>query len=284
MIASIRLDNLHCIAESDAGGSTPYLWLALLQIDDDTLSSGALVAKIGFAPTPTGAQILISRHIKTGDDVPIPAEMAHFGARVRPGQTHRDLLLITALWKQRDTAFDAMLAGYVKFLDVRDAVADNLIGLSDPGTQQATIDTIKATLEAQVKGAIEDKLSVGDKLEIELGLEHPDALIGSAFDRFTIDEHDSTTPFVLGFGGPDHSYEIGCQLIVVANPCENELVRVLATQQSIANTKGALHQLLSVPENPTTDKQIEALEAELANLQAELAAAQADLATCREAS
>jgi hypothetical protein len=179
-----------------------------------------------------------------------------------------------------------MLAGYQQFLDVRDAVAANLIALSDPdpGTRQATINAIKATLQTQVSGAISDRLSISDKLLIEFGLAHPDALIDAAFADFTIDEHDSTTPFVLGFGQPQPTYEIGCRLIVVADPCENELVRVLAAQQAIATTKGALHQLLSSPETSATEKQLDALEAELADQQAKLDAAQADLTTCRAAS
>lgn len=287
MIASIRLDNLHCIAERDADGSTPYLWFALLLIDDDTLASGALVAETGFAAAPTGARIPIGRNIKTGDDVPIPAEMdRHYGARVRPGQAHRDLLIITALWKQRDTPFDAMLAGYLKFLDgVPAAVAANLIGLSDPNpvTQQATIDTIQATIQSQIQSAIESKLSTWDKLLIWSGLAHPDAIIGSAFNHVTVDEHDSTTPFVLGFGGSPPTCEISCRLVVVADPCEDQLVRVLAAQQSIANTNGAIQELLSAGETSKTEKQLEALDAELADLQAQLDAAQADLATCRAA-
>jgi hypothetical protein len=49
-------------------------------------------------------------------------------------------------------------------------------------------------------GAARTELSTWDKLLIWSGLAHPDAIIGSASDHLTVDEHDSTTPFVLGFG------------------------------------------------------------------------------------
>jgi hypothetical protein len=179
-----------------------------------------------------------------------------------------------------------MLAGYLKFLDgVPAAVAANLVELSDPdpATQQATIDTIQATIQSQIYSAIESKLSIWDKLLIRSELAHPDAIIGSAFDHLTVNEYGSTTPFVLDFGGSPPTYEISCRLVVVADPCEDQLVRVLATQQSITNTNGAIQELLSAGETSQTEKQLEALYAELADLQTQLDAAQADLDTCRAA-
>ena len=286
MIASIRLDNLHCIAESDEGGSTPYLWFVLLLIDDDTIASGALVVETGFT---AGARMIIGRNVKTGDIVTIPAEIDRgYGARLRPGQTYRDLAVIAALWKQHDTPIDAMQAGYLTFLDgVRTAVAANLTELSslDMSTRQSTIKKIQDALQPQIQGAIENALSTWDKLQIYVGLAQPDALIGSTSTSFTIEEQDSTPPpFALGFPTDAPTYEISCRLRVVADPCEDQLVRVLALQQSIANTRGAMQELLSAPETSKTEKQLEALDAELADLQAQLDTAQADLATCRAAS
>jgi hypothetical protein len=49
MITSIVLNQLVCAAESN-GGSHPYLWAELLQIDNRTIDSGALVASIGCEP------------------------------------------------------------------------------------------------------------------------------------------------------------------------------------------------------------------------------------------
>jgi hypothetical protein len=64
MIISITLDQLSCNTETEGGGSHPYLWAVLLQVDDKTIASGALVAEIAFAPSPTGAQIIIAEGMR----------------------------------------------------------------------------------------------------------------------------------------------------------------------------------------------------------------------------
>ncbi len=63
MIASITLDQFRCLAETDSGGSTPYLWIALMQIDDDTINSGALSGAALCATDGRGKQaVVIERH------------------------------------------------------------------------------------------------------------------------------------------------------------------------------------------------------------------------------
>jgi hypothetical protein len=252
-------------------------------VDDDTISSGALVAEVGFAPSPTGAQVLVGGGIKPGDSTSVPDALARFGARVRPGQNHHDLVLVAVLWDKHDTPFEAVLAGYDAFLaEIREATAQHLIDLSGPGKDAAEA-AIKTALRTAVENAIKAKLSTADDTEIFLGIEQVDALIDSSFFSRTVDEHDSTFAFALAFGaGSPRSYEIDGQFMVTADPCENQAVRVSALQQQVANIRGALQQLNAGGENPAKEKQIEKLEAELVSKQAELDAAEADLTHCRE--
>jgi hypothetical protein len=284
MITSITLDQLSCHTETEGGGSHPYLWAVLLQVDDQTIASGALVARIGFAPSPDGAQIIISEGMRAGGTAPVPAPQQRMAAQFDPGQQRRDLILITVLWDQHDLPFDAILAGYDAFLGTsRDAVAANLVALgsSDPGTQQAAIDAVEATVHQQVNDAIDAKLSPVFKLEVKAGLKTPDKVIDSAFAHFAVAEADSASTLSLPFGaGSGHDYQIDGTFTVTADPCEAELIRIRAAQQAIANTEGALKQLFG-HEGPGTEKQIELLEAELSTQKGLLAAAEADLSQCR---
>ena len=131
VIVSIELQQLRCRAESDSNGSQPYLWVERLQVDDDTLSSTALVASVAWPPPPAGAQVVIHEGMRAGQSAPIPDLLARLGAQFRPGQRTRDLIIVAALWDRRDTPFSAVLAGYEAFLpEVRDAVAANVLALA----------------------------------------------------------------------------------------------------------------------------------------------------------
>jgi hypothetical protein len=67
---------------------------------------------------------------------------------------------------------------------------------------------------------------------------------------------------------------------VIVDPCETEFIRVRAAQQAVANTEGALKQLIG-KEGPAVEKQIERLEEDLSREKSVLAAAEADLSQCR---
>jgi hypothetical protein len=284
MITSITLDQLSCTTETEGGGSRPYLWAVLLQVDDQTIASGALVALIGFAPSPTGAQIVIAEGMRAGGTAPVPAPQQRLAAQFDPGQERRDLILITVLWDQHDLPFDAILAGYDAFLGTsRDAVAASLVALgsSSPEIRQAATDAVKATVNQHVNDAIEGKLSLVDKLEIKAHLKTPDKVIDSAFVHLAVAEEASASMLSLPFGaGSGHDYRIDGTFTVTADPCEAELIRIRAARQAIENTEGALKQL-NGHEGPGTEKQIELLEEELSTQKGRLAVAEADLTQCR---
>ena len=136
---------------------------------------------------------------------------------------------------------------------------------------------MKATVNQQVSDAIEGKLSLVDKLEIKAHLKTPDKVIDSAFAHFAVAETASTSTLSLPFGaGSGHDYRIDGTFTVTADPCEAELIRISAAQQTIANTEGALQEL-NGHEGPSTEKRIELLEKELSTQNSLLAAAEADL-------
>jgi hypothetical protein len=270
VIVSIGLEQLRCNAENH--DAHPYLWVQLLQIDDDTLPG---VARVSFPPPPIGAQIVIKEGMRAGDSAPIPDPMARLGAQFRPGQRTRDLVLVAALWDQHDTPFAAMLAGYDAFLGaVGDAVAANLGALSTAVDRQPIIDAIKATASKQIHDAIANQVSWFEGL-----FETQDALIDSQFVLFELDEKGSSTAFTLAFGAATpHDYQVDCKRVVTADPCEAELIRIQAARETIANTRGALKQL---GEGNVADQKREELEAELEAQTGRLVQAEADLKHCR---
>jgi hypothetical protein len=237
---------------------------------------------VAFPPPPIGAQVVIKEGMRAGDSAPIPDPMARLGAQFRPGQSIRDLVLVAALWDRQETPFAAVLAGYNAFLgEVGDAVAAKLGDLKTATDQKPIIDAIKATVRKHIEDAITGQLSWFDKFEIAINVEHPDQLIDSQFVLFELDEKDSSAPFALAFGaGTARDYQVNCELIVTADPCEAELIRIQAAQQAIENTKGALKQLGSAEGN-AADKKRDQLEAELAAQTGRLAQAEADLSHCR---
>jgi hypothetical protein len=220
--------------------------------------------------------------MQAGDSVPIPDLMGRFVAHFRPGQATTDLVLVTALWDQRDFPFSAVLAGYEAFLSaVRDAIADNLPALAAADQQHADkkpiIEIIKAVANKNVEDAIKAHLSAIDALEIHFGLETADRLIDTQFLELGIEEKNSSNPFTLAFGADtDHQYRLDGEVVVTADPCESELIRIRAAQQAIANTRGALKQL---GEGHQTEE--DELDAELEHQKALLADAEANLVRCR---
>jgi hypothetical protein len=284
VIASIELQQLRCTFQSRFHSSRPYLWGVLLQVDDDTLASGALVAMVSFPPAPDGSFSEIAAAMHDGDSAPIPGPVARYAARFRSGQAHNDLILVVVLWDARDTPLHAVAKGYDAFLgEIRDAVADNLVALStaDDDQEKAIEETINKRVHDKVEAAIRGDLSDLDKAAFFTGLKSPDRLIDSKFRHVSLEAVDSVTPFTFTFKDELDELQLDAQQTVVADPCEDQAVRVRFAQQTIANIKGALKQLHNQPESPKTEAKIEQLEAELSTWNATLAQAQNDLAACR---
>jgi len=285
MIVTIELQDLACTDQFRSEGCRPYLWGVLLQVDDDTLSSGALVATVSFAPSPDGAFVPIASAMHAGDSAAIPGAVSRYGARFRSGQNRNDLILVVVLWDARDTPAGAVAAGYDAFIgEIRDAIADNLLDLSTANEDQVNVIEAKINqrVHDKVESAIRGQLSDLQKIEVELGILTPDQPINSAFRHVSIQDAASTESFTLPFSDIlNDDFALHALMTVTSDSCEDQLARVGSAQRAIENTRGALKQLRSKPESPKIEKEMEKLENELLVLQAKLAQAQHDLEQCR---
>jgi hypothetical protein len=285
MIVTIELQDLGCVDQFRSEGCRPYLWGVLLQVDDETIRSGALVATVSFAPPPDGAFVPIASAMHAGDSAAIPGAVSRYGARFRSGQNTNDLILVVILWDARDTPAAAVVAGYEAFLgEIRDAVADNLQDLSTANEDQLNVIEAKISqrVHDKVGSAIQGQLSDLEKVEVELGILTPDQLINSAFRHVSIQDAASAESFTLPFSDNlNDDFDLHAQMTVTADPCEDQLARVGSAQRAIENTQGALKQLQGEPESKKTEQAIEELENELLVLQARLTQAQHDLNQCR---
>jgi hypothetical protein len=293
MIASVRLNRLHCNAENASEGATPYAWVEILAINDDTLRSSALVAGVGFVPAPLGAQLVIQNGMRAGDNASVPEALQRFDVGFRSDQLTRELIVVVALLDKHDVPGSAILAGYIVFLSIiREQIAAHIgdfIGLGNipnptdrDSAQQIIVNEITAVVKTKVLDAIKEHLSALDLGAIALGLDERDELIGAQVARFTVTEVASTTPLKLAIGaGTARDYQVDGELVVTANPCEDQIARVRLFQRAIENIQGALRQGASAPEGPGTEKRIEKLQKDLAAQSRLLATAKAELEDCR---
>jgi hypothetical protein len=287
MLAYVELGQLRCDRQQNGDGSNPYLWVELLQIDDDTLASGDPILAIPPA-SPDAEELVVMENMRGGDAAAIPDDVAHYAMRFRDGQTQRHLIVVAALLDHHDTPLDAVSAGYQAFLsEVDDEVTKELLNLSstDPTTVQAAIDRIKTDVKNKVNDVVEANLSTWDKIQTGLGLETQDNSIDSDFLSTALAEETSTTQFTLTFkSGPDQDptdlYEVTGELLVKVDPCEDQLLAVDSDANNVNTIKAALKQLGEQAE-PDED-QMQKLEDELAAAKAKLKAAEQALAQCRE--
>ncbi len=286
MFIDIEFQQLRC----DGGRAQPYLWMELLQIDDDTLApNGPLVAAVDHRPL-FDAQVMVREEMKAGDSAPIPGELARLGARFRAGLMRRDLILVALLWDHRGTPYVAVDAGYSAFLsELRDAVADNLLALSTTTgpDNDSIIQVIKQRVRDKVEAAITDKISWLQEIGIFVGLEDTDRLIDSTFKRF--EDADFTqlnipTPFTLTFHDSGDDFKLDAQQFEIAYTCEDELIQVRSLQQDIATMQGALRQLGHAhggEPRPEDEQKMQQVEQHLRAAQAKLYSAQDAYKQCQ---
>ena len=96
--AIIVLERLRCIRESDrSGGSEPYIWPALIWIDDDTLDTPARVG-VRSPVSQNYARVVIRNNMRAGQVAEIPGSVGTLWVRLDDEQMIRRLILIVALW------------------------------------------------------------------------------------------------------------------------------------------------------------------------------------------
>lgn len=258
--AIIVLSRLRCIRESDAsGGSEPYIWPALLWIDDNTLATPSLVGVT--APALGNARVVIKSGMRAGETADIPPSVGVLRVRLEDGLTIRRLIFAIALWEWDETPQAAMRAGFQAFSrELRAAIADNLFALNAASEEerQLIVQTINSRVGGQVRSAIENGLTGWQKARIAIGTLNLDDPIDSAFNYFP---DLNSTPITLQFAHtsafverffpdapPTQEYEIEGELQVrpvSIDPCQAEIDNVKAAQAAVDNVDAAIRNLQS---------------------------------------
>src|SRR5947209_19543062 len=143
--ATITLQDLQCIRQDrGSDGSDPYIWPALVSIDGTTLQVSVA------APPVEDARAVIKSGMKDGETADIPTAVHALSHRFEGDPTGSHLILVVALWEQRDTPDNVASAGFQAFTSsLQSAITANLLrlGSPDPSEQQAATDAVKAAVK-----------------------------------------------------------------------------------------------------------------------------------------
>ena len=297
--AIVLLEQLRCITLKNTESRTePYIWPALIRIDDNTLATLELLDLV--APVLGNARVVIKDSMGAGETASIPGSVGILRARLEDNLTVRRLILVVALLEMDETPESAMQAGFRAFFsELRAAIAENLfaLGNADEEEEQLIIDDIKKHVESRVRSAIENGLSGWEKAKVFAGILNLDDPSGSAFANFGKD-FLAPTPITLSFEATRRilgvieslsKYEIHGQLQlrpVVVERCQPQIDAVNAAQavvNGIENEISALQsELQGGGDGPTLPKSF--IIAEIKRLRAEeLGPAMAALEEARRA-
>jgi len=297
--AIVLLEQLHCLTLINTEARTePYIWPALVRIDDNTLTTPDLVAM--QTPILGDARVVIKDSMRAGETAGIPSSVGILRTRFEDNLMTRRLILVVALLENDETPDGAMEAGFKAFKsELRAAIADNLFALSAADDEQTKVitDQISQRVEGRVRSAIEDGLSAYEKAKVFAGFLDLDDSIGSDFKSFGKDSLDPaafTLHFeakgkILGVFDTLSEYEIEGHLQikpVVADRCQAQINAVNAAQAVVNGIEAEIQELQDElkggGEEPRLPKS--AIIAEIRRIRAEeLAPAVADLQAARAA-
>jgi hypothetical protein len=302
--AVVVLESLRCIQLKNVETRTePYIWPALIRVDDNTLNTEKGVAVSG--PFLGDARVVIKDSMRAGETASIPGSVGTIRARFEDNLVHRNLILVVALFDEDETPENAMKAGFQAFYsELGASIAENLLALSradEEETRQITAE-INARVQGRVKAAISDHLSAFEKAEVLAGTLNLDDPLGSDFKSFKSDEL-VPTQFTLSFEkenkilGILSQFEIQGQLQirpVVADRCKAQVDAVIEAQGVVNGIHAEIKELQDQLKGGDGDgepplpkdfilKEIRRIrEQELKPAEAELKAARAALQSCRD--
>lgn len=291
-------NTLTCKNERDAsGGSEPYIWPALILIDDSTLATPDLVRAV--TPRSHLAREIIKRNMRAGETATVPNSM-RLQVRLEDGQSIQSLILLVALFEADETPNKAVEAGLRAYGPaLQSTVGSRLFALNaarrneDQDAFDQIIEEITGAVEGIVGSAIRDALSASQKVRILLGTLNLDDSVGTArefYDTVDVDE------FVLSFRAMRgdvvvQDYDLTGMLQIQPVPvetCPDEVAAVQEAKQKVEAVQGmielAQQELKSAPpsQKPFWVNEIRRLKREdLPLAEAELDAAKRTLAECR---
>ncbi len=293
---TVMLERISCAVEHDgSGASEPYVWPALILIDDTTIATSDVVRVL--TPAQSFARVGFGSSMKAGDVRQIPSQVGVLRMRIEDDLLIQKMILVLVLQEEDDTPDKAVKAAFAAFGPaLRAAIGSRLAQLAaaDETTLPPLIDEIVEEVDGVVSSAGEDALSAGEKVRVFLGLLNLDDTIGNAFQTF--DPIESTALSFLiekrtSGGALDQSFTIDGQFQVRPVPvemCPAEAAAVKAAQAMVKGIEDLIRSLqdelqtASPSLKPFLVSEIRRLRREdLSMALDELEAAQAALAACR---
>src|SRR5262245_52894939 len=128
--AIVSLEQLRCITLQGIEARTePYIWPALLRIDDNTIATNERVVIV--TPVLGNARVVIKDNMRAGETATIPGSVGILRARLEDNLTVCRLILVVALLEMDETPKSAMQAGFQAFRsELRAQIAEYFIDLS----------------------------------------------------------------------------------------------------------------------------------------------------------
>jgi hypothetical protein len=257
--AIVVLERLSCFREGDASGhSEPYIWPALVWIDDLTLATPEQLGVAG--PVLGNARVVLQGDMRAGQSADIPDSVGVLRVRLEDNVSIRVLALVVALLEEDETPKPAMEASFLAFgSELRAAVAANLPALAAARSQSEVdeiIDAIKRRVRAAVRAATGNALTGWQKTRVFLGTLNLDDPVGEAFRAFPplapgkpLPGPDKLRPenFSLSLGAPDaDNYAIEGQLLtrpVKVDLCHSQAQDVQRAQALVEGIEAEIHAL-----------------------------------------
>lgn len=205
----VILEQLRCIELTNTERRTePYIWPALIRVDNNTLATTELVDIV--TPHPRNARDVIKDNMRAGETA---AMRSILRTRLEDNLTTCVLILVVALFEMDETPKSAMQAGFQVFnSELRAAIADNIFALNAADRledekekeleKERIIKEINQRVKDRVESAIKNSLSDWEKAKVLAGILDLDDSIGSDFITLVKkdDEQDLVrTGFTLNF-------------------------------------------------------------------------------------
>ena len=179
---TMALNTLHCNAETQSGGSNPYLWPAMVWIDKDTIQVG----EIGIAESSD--RDILARGMKPGDTVSIDSGAGTIQITFEGTVTDYVFILTIGMFQGNSTPADVATAGYRAFQSALESgIQSHLLQLNSGDqtqidqAQKEISDAVTSAVTAAIKGA----LTTTEELEIFLHILTLDGTIGSGTATFS---------------------------------------------------------------------------------------------------
>jgi hypothetical protein len=281
---TITLQRLISNGTKDGASESPYVWPALLWVDDTTLATPDLVA--AAPPALYQSREIVQGGMRAGDSADIPFPLGSLGVSFEDNLSTRMTLVGALVWSAHDTPENVAFAGLQAFVsELRAGLADNLVTLAgaDAEERKAIIDAIKTRVRSKIKSAISNALSGWQKVDILLGTLTLDDAIDGDFIFF---QAPSASEFVMNFDDTQgNSYSIEGSADVrtpVIDLCQAQVDQVAAAKGVVDGIQSRIMALQAELQHATPQEK-SGIVHEINDLSAQLPAALAALDDARKA-